>query len=314
MVGFIRLVTEKYVSLSDAKKKVLRRKMKNVRIKYPHAIELKLTKLLIEYNKKLSLSLMRWIENNEKRWNRDSWENEILVHLNIYFEQELETMLNDPKVIGIDIQKQVEKLFILLYSFNKAQFMKIIKDILGESYYGSEMWWDNLRKQWNKVFYERTKKVAYGFVDKIKDIIYKGIQKNREFSEILSDIKKANKTFTIKKANFIARDLIGSANSLFQKNMHTSIGIDMYTWQTMVDERVRGRPGGKYPTAVPSHWAMEGLVCSWYDPIVYSEDGMVWKHRTSLMPKAQVGEEYACRCLPVPYFATILNQIDRGLI
>jgi hypothetical protein len=31
-------------------------------------------------------------------------------------------------------------------------------------------------------------------------------------------------------------------------------------WMTARDERVRGRPGGLYPRAIPSHWAREGKV------------------------------------------------------
>jgi len=89
-------------------------------------------------------------------------------------------------------------------------------------------------------------------------------------------------------------------SSSLNQYRQTSIGISEYIWRNVRDQRVVGNPSGKYPTgssAHHDHWIMEGLLCRWNDPTVYSKDGgRTWLKRTSDMPKAHPGEEILCRC------------------
>ncbi len=96
---------------------------------------------------------------------------------------------------------------------------------------------------------------------------------------------------TESRARLIARDQMGKLNGALTQARQTSLGIDRYIWRTAKDERVRGDPAGKYPDAIPSHFALEGLMFSWSDP---PEPG-------------HPGDDYQCRCRAEPVFPDDLD-------
>ena len=60
-------------------------------------------------------------------------------------------------------------------------------------------------------------------------------------------------------AKMVARTQISTFNSLTSKIRAQNLGIKRAKWVTSRDERVRGNPGGKYPNARPSHYALDGV-------------------------------------------------------
>lgn len=86
--------------------------------------------------------------------------------------------------------------------------------------------------------------------------------------------------FTKQRARLIARDQIAKATGNLNQLRQQQAGIKNYVWSTSLDERVRGNPGGKYPSASPSHWAREGVTFKWDEP---PSDG-------------HPGEPVNCRC------------------
>jgi len=60
-------------------------------------------------------------------------------------------------------------------------------------------------------------------------------------------------------AKMVARTQISTFNSLTSKARAQNLGIKRAKWVTSRDERVRGNPGGKYPNARPSHYALDGV-------------------------------------------------------
>ena len=60
-------------------------------------------------------------------------------------------------------------------------------------------------------------------------------------------------------AKFVARNQIQNFNSILTKTRAQNLGIQKAIWVTSHDERVRGNPGGKYPNARPSHFALDGV-------------------------------------------------------
>ena len=47
---------------------------------------------------------------------------------------------------------------------------------------------------------------------------------------------------------------------------------------------------------------MQGLLCKWADPNVYSDDkGKTWKARTAEMPHNHPGDDIMCRCRAAPF-------------
>lgn len=108
--------------------------------------------------------------------------------------------------------------------------------------------------------------------------------------------------YSSRHARLVARDQTGKLSSLLQMTRQQSIGCDEYWWQTVQDNRVVGLPGGKYPNPTKlhgNHYKMQGLLCKWSDPLVFSsDDGRTWQKRYDGMPKTSVGIDIQCRCFP----------------
>ena len=107
------------------------------------------------------------------------------------------------------------------------------------------------------------------------------------------------------RAKVLARDQTAKMNTSLAAIRQTNLGIDEYIWKTAEDERVVGRPGGKYPKITKlhrNHWMMQGMLCKWADPTVYSDDkGKTWKKRLQQMPQTHPGVDIMCRCRAAPY-------------
>ncbi len=120
------------------------------------------------------------------------------------------------------------------------------------------------------------------------------------------------------RATLIARDQTSKLTAAVNKTRQSSIGVSMYIWRNMKDNRVVGKPGGLYPKGNKvhgNHWVMEGVYCQWKDPTVYSTNkGKLWKTRTSDMPKAAPGVEIQCRCFAEPVIDVdkILDHTQRS--
>jgi len=86
-------------------------------------------------------------------------------------------------------------------------------------------------------------------------------------------------------ARMVARSQIGNFNSVTTKIRAQNLGITRARWVTAHDERVRGRPGGKYPNAKPNHWELHGKE---FD----LDEGVKTNTGKYLLP----GVDYQCRC------------------
>lgn len=100
--------------------------------------------------------------------------------------------------------------------------------------------------------------------------------------------------FAQRQSKFVARDQLGKLNGQVNAARQQELGVTRFTWRCQDDERVRGRPDGKYPDANPSHWDRNGEVYSYDDP---PEDGLP-------------GEPINCRCWADPLFDDILDDLD----
>lgn len=128
---------------------------------------------------------------------------------------------------------------------------------------------------------------------KLETSLRTAIEQGKSISNIKAVILK-NYDVSKKKAAMIARNEIKNVTVMLEKKRMQNIGMDLYEWQTAEDERVRGNPSGEYPKAKPSHFIMNGKICKWSDPTVYSDDGIKWKKRIDKMPKSGAGEEVNC--------------------
>lgn len=95
---------------------------------------------------------------------------------------------------------------------------------------------------------------------------------------------------TKRQASLIARDQVLKINSQITEARHVAAGIEEYVWTCSGDERVRGRPGGLYPDAKPSHWDLDGKRFKWSSPPIAGPHGM----------RGHPGELFQCRCTAYP--------------
>jgi len=132
---------------------------------------------------------------------------------------------------------------------------------------------------------------------------YKGIPmpENRTLARQIKEEFKV----TDGRAKVLARDQTAKMNCSISAIRQNAVGIDKYIWETSMDRRVVGTPGGLYKKISnlhKNHYKMEGLLCRWDDPTVYSKDkGKTWIKREADMPKNHPGDDIMCRCRPAPY-------------
>ena len=97
-----------------------------------------------------------------------------------------------------------------------------------------------------------------------------------------------------------ARQKMSSKELAHENRKHMeSTGLKLYEWSTSADERVR-----------PSHALMEGKLCKWADPKVYSDDGgKTWKDRPEGATLFHPGEEEGCRCTALSYEKELFGEM-----
>ena len=216
--------------------------------------------------------------------------------------------------VGQMLAHAAEKVF----GFEEMQWRRQTLVVLGTEFnMGAAPWWDEFKTSWENTNYRLIKSLSHEYVQKLNTLIITGIQSGWDYDQMVDEIQKLSEKITGYRARLIARDQVGKLNSALAKAQYAYTGLDTYMWNTARDERVRGNPMGRYPKAIPSHWAIDGMICSWSDSTIYSDDiGRTWKKRTAIMPKVAPGIELLCRCLPSPIFvdhiAAVDAQIDGG--
>lgn len=105
------------------------------------------------------------------------------------------------------------------------------------------------------------------------------------------------------RARLIARDQIAKLYADVNHARQQDLGITKFVWRCLGDERVRGKPGGKYPDALPSHWDLHGKTFSYDDPP--QPEGA----DEPILP----GDDVQCRCYSEPVLSDLLDDnVDYG--
>jgi uncharacterized protein with gpF-like domain len=107
-----------------------------------------------------------------------------------------------------------------------------------------------------------------------------------------------------RRAKLIARDQTSKLTAALNEQRQTAIGVETYIWRTVKDNRVVGNPTGRYPDGNSKHgdhYDLNGKLCKWDDPTVYSEDdGKTWKPRPKEWSQNHPGIDIQCRCWAQP--------------
>lgn len=134
------------------------------------------------------------------------------------------------------------------------------------------------------------KSVATQFKQEISETILSSVQSGERSTNLITQIKERYDA-SQSRAKMIARDQTSKLNGSLTKARAQAVGSKTYIWRGTGDERER-----------KSHMALNGALCKWDDPSVYSDDnGVTWQSRRRI--GAFIGhpsEDYQCRCGAAP--------------
>lgn len=198
---------------------------------------------------------------------------------------------------------------------NSAYFQKQITVLSGGIPIAIEKpWWPEARALWEKQNYKLIKNLGEEYITKINNTVIDGLQNGWGKEQIIEAVSKIDASLTGHRSYVIARDQVGKLNSIITREQSMYIGMETYFWHTARDEKVRGNPNGKYRKAIPSHYIMEGLLCTWRNSEVYSDDlGVTWKKKTGKMEFLQAGMAIMDRCTASPSWNSYAAGVDRTL-
>lgn len=129
------------------------------------------------------------------------------------------------------------------------------------------------------------------FINEIGEKVFTNLSRGGRHENLTSIIKEHGEVSKAR-AKFIARDQTAKLNAAFTESRSRALGLDLYEWGGAGDERERD-----------SHFVLNGMLCKYSDPTVYSDDwGKTWKKRKTIGAfEGNPGQDYGCRCVPLPY-------------
>ncbi len=270
---------------------------------YPHAIEAvygqkikEFQKLIVQFAyERLNKRLGTWIKEGKADSIRlDAFSDELEGFLK-ELEHELEVVYGLTLISTSDIGMVLENVAKKIFGFEEMQWRKQTLVVLGTEFNMGAPWWDEAKAAWENTNYRLIKSLSQEYIQKLNTLIVTGVQSGWDYDQMVEEIQKLSDKITGYRSEMIARDQVGKLNSALTEAQYAYVGLDTYMWNTARDEKVRGNPMGRYPKAIPSHWAIDGMICKWNDPTVYSDDaGKTWKKRTAIMPLVAPGIEILC--------------------
>lgn len=187
-----------------------------------------------------------------------------------------------------------------LDKFNGKQWSMFQEIAVGSAWDEAEPWVQPTLERWARdqvTLIKNSQGTIQQYVSKrVRDAIRDG----RTTAELKARLLKDLPGMSDRRAQLIARDQCAKLNGELAHGRMEDAGLETYIWETSMDERVRGREGGLYPDAVPSHWVMQGKVCRWDNPGVYRNDQGEWVARPDNAPTEHPGMAIQCRCVATP--------------
>jgi uncharacterized protein with gpF-like domain len=184
---------------------------------------------------------------------------------------------------------------------------------LGMVYDPAEPWMQEALSEWTDTNTRLVKSLSGEYLTRMETLALEALQTGKRPEALLVDILKLNQNLTVSRARLIAQDQLAKLVSTIQEKRSVAMGMDTYTWMTAGDERVRGNPAGRYPTARPSHYAANGRVGVYGDPTVWVVNGKKVP-RSGIVPYAPPGFEIRCRCIAAARWEDLLKPIDQSLL
>ena len=294
---------------------------------YPYQYERAYAKEISKLQRLFTVPMTKAIESNLKRWigdyNADTgittikesgtyqFDGKALFNKDI-FGQELQDLIEKEQqrlnaIYGPDNAPKVRAMITTVGNnvsdWNTKQSQKFFKAILGVEFFVTEPWEIEVIEAWSQTNFELISSLSSEYIKSVNLLVSEGVQFGKTANSIMKEIRALNKTITGYRARLIARDQVGKLNGALTKRRMEDAGIDMYTWMTAGDERVRSK-----------HKTLNNKLMRWDNPNVYSADkGKTWKARSGDMYKGIPGQDIQCRCTGVPFFDDMIEEIDKEI-
>ena len=194
--------------------------------------------------------------------------------------------------------------------FNQQEWDAFKKIAVGAAFSEDDGWTQAVVDEWARTQVTLITKASNDMRDAVARRVRKGVAEGQNNDEVKALIMRDLPGISTRRAAIIARDQTAKLNADLSKGRMEQAGIETYIWSTSMDERVRGLPGGKYATAVPSHYLMEGLICRWDDPTKYRNASGEWVARPNGAPLLHPGQDILCRCVALPNWGELDELTD----
>jgi len=164
---------------------------------------------------------------------------------------------------------------------------------------GEAAWLNPMVQSWTGENSRLITSIATQYLDKVaqrsQDMVRSGTSPLAFAAEL-----QAVYDLTRSRAKLIARTEIAKLNGQITQARQQRLGIEVYTWATARDERVRD-----------SHAVLEGKECRWDDPTVYRDSGDTeWTRRARIGAfEGHPGEDFQCRCVSYADIETTLDTL-----
>lgn len=298
-------------AMSPAQRRRTRRR-KPKGIQYPRGLEKQYAKFISNtvrdfsfvVLKKLQPYVLKYVRNDDASTELESILTELEQELEVYFGGTYIATNN----IGQIIQSFAEKIF----GKHSAFFQEEVSVLTGgQSIPMDYSWWSEAETFWRQENFRLIKSLNQEYINRLNDLVIQSVQGNMPYETLLSELEKLTDNLSGYRARRLARDQIGKLNGAISKYQQTSIGMETYYWHTMGDEKVRGNPSGIYARAIPQHHYIDGMLCSWNNPAVYSDDlGVTWKDKPTTWVQTHPGFSIMCRCLAYGSWNYSLSDLD----
>ena len=139
------------------------------------------------------------------------------------------------------------------------------------------------------------KSIPQQYFSRIENIVLGNMRQGFVPTKIAKDIQ-AETGVTYRRAKLIARDQVAKLNSDLTQRRQKDAGIDFYRSSNSNDQRVSGKPGGKYPNAKISCWGISQQDIGYGKGVYKVSEGASWAGQTGLHP----GQHHPlCRCVAI---------------
>lgn len=285
---------------------------------YPHSAERKYSQKIKEWIKPLTETAKLILQANLMNWVREynlTTEKQDSIRADD-FTAEMTATIEELEGIAKEAANEDLRMMIVDIGYdtseqNAKQWSKFTEKILGLKFFPYEPWESEVIKVWAQNNFKLITSLTNEYIKELNLMVSEGVQ-NAATAKSMEDavktmLQKSNKIadkFINTRTRLIARDQVGKLTESFTRRRQTDAGIDMYIWATVGDERVRR-----------NHRAMQGRLCRWDNPTVYSDDGgKTWKMRSSIGGiQLHTGIDIQCRCSAIPYFNDVIAEVDNEI-